>query len=100
MKAELGPKRNWTDSDDLCVMFHAEYTSDFYRAVRNALHAEVDSWAKADHITDQKISRLWDEVLTFEAASRNPHVSDELRNEIGPVTDLVSIQPLTAASGA
>jgi radical SAM superfamily enzyme YgiQ (UPF0313 family) len=100
VKAELGPKRNWTDSDDLCVMFHAEYTSDFYRAVRNALHAEVDSWAKADHITDQKISRLWDEVLTFEAASRNPHVSDELRNEIGPVTDLVSIQPLTAASGA
>jgi radical SAM superfamily enzyme YgiQ (UPF0313 family) len=100
VKAQLGSKRNWTDSDDLCVMFHAEYTSDFYRAVRNALHAEVDSWTKANHITDQKISRLWDEVLALEVVSRNSHALDEFRTEIVPAADLVSIQPLTAASGA
>ena len=41
---QLGQKRNWTDSDDLCIMFKAAYKTDFYRAVRDALHAEVDSW--------------------------------------------------------
>ncbi len=44
VQAQLGSKRNWTDSDDLCIMFKAAYKTDFYRAVREALHAEVDSW--------------------------------------------------------
>ncbi len=44
VQAELGHKRNWTDSDDLCVMFTAEYKDAFYHALRDALHAEVDSW--------------------------------------------------------
>ena len=38
------PRRNWSDSDDLCLMFKAAYKDEFYRALRNALHAEVDSW--------------------------------------------------------
>ena len=44
MQAQLGSKRNWTDSDDLCVMFTAAYNDEFYHALRDALHAEVDSW--------------------------------------------------------
>ncbi len=44
VQEQLGLKRNWTDSDDLCIMFNAAYTTDFYRAVRDALHAEVDAW--------------------------------------------------------
>ena len=47
VRTQLGRKRNWSDSDDLCIMFKAAYTTDFYRAVRNALHAEVDSWSEA-----------------------------------------------------
>jgi radical SAM superfamily enzyme YgiQ (UPF0313 family) len=101
VKAQLGPKRNWIDSDDLCIMFHAEYSSGFYRAVRNALHAEVDSWAhKTDTFTDQKVSRLWDEVLVLEPVSRNPHALDLPQNKVVPVADIVSIQQQPATSRA
>ena len=44
VRQQLGDKQNWSDSDDLCVMFKGAYTDTFYRAVRDALHAEVDSW--------------------------------------------------------
>jgi len=73
VRAELGPKRNWTDSDDLCVMFKAAYTDEFYRALRDCLHAEVDSWHTArtaghelDHVAD-----LWRRVVELEPLTRN-----------------------------
>ena len=44
VQEQIGHKRNWTDSDDLCLMFKAAYKDEFYHALRNALHAEVDSW--------------------------------------------------------
>ena len=44
VRAQLGEKRNWVDSDDLAMIFQGSYTNDFYRALRDALHAEVDSW--------------------------------------------------------
>jgi radical SAM superfamily enzyme YgiQ (UPF0313 family) len=72
VQAQLGHKRNWTDSDDLCVMFKAPYSDDFYHALRNALHAEVDSWScntshKAITVAPAK---LWREVAELEATSR------------------------------
>ncbi len=44
VQEQIGAKRNWIDSDDLCVMFRAAYKDEFYIALRNALHAEVNSW--------------------------------------------------------
>jgi anaerobic magnesium-protoporphyrin IX monomethyl ester cyclase len=41
VKAQLGPKTHWQDSDDLAMMFRGTYTSEFYRAVRDLLHDEV-----------------------------------------------------------
>ena len=38
---ELGEKENWADSDDLSMMFHGAYSSEFYREVAAALHEEV-----------------------------------------------------------
>jgi anaerobic magnesium-protoporphyrin IX monomethyl ester cyclase len=38
---QLGPKENWADSDDLDMMFQGAFTSDFYRALADALHIEV-----------------------------------------------------------
>src|SRR5271163_1071726 len=61
VRMQIGTKRNWTDSDDLCIMFKAAYTTDFYRAVREALHAEVDSWNQPesqDELT-ARVSMLW-----------------------------------------
>ena len=43
VRQQLGAKQNWSDSEDLCVMFKGRYTDGFYRAIRDALHAEVDS---------------------------------------------------------
>ncbi len=45
VREQLGAKTNWEDSDDLAMMFQGAYTSDFYRTLRDALHAEVDAWA-------------------------------------------------------
>ena len=74
VQAQLGQKRNWTDSDDLCIMFTAAYTTDFYRAVRDALHAEVDAWRvnDASHRTEDKICALWEKVEDLEPVKRNP----------------------------
>jgi anaerobic magnesium-protoporphyrin IX monomethyl ester cyclase len=77
VQEQLGPKRNWTDSDDLCIMFTAAYTTDFYRAVRDALHAEVNSWQEADLSPerDAKVAALWRKVNELEPVSCNPDPS-------------------------
>jgi anaerobic magnesium-protoporphyrin IX monomethyl ester cyclase len=41
VSAQLGPKSNWSDSADLAMMFRGEYSSEFYRALADALHREV-----------------------------------------------------------
>jgi radical SAM superfamily enzyme YgiQ (UPF0313 family) len=71
VRAQLGPKRNWTDSDDLCIMFKAAYTTDFYRAVRDALHAEVDSWHHPSPYESQ-VDALWRRVEELEPISHDP----------------------------
>jgi radical SAM superfamily enzyme YgiQ (UPF0313 family) len=40
VKAELGAKQNWVDSNDLAVMYRAAYVPDFYRALHALVHAE------------------------------------------------------------
>jgi len=74
VQQHLGQKRNWTDSDDLCIMFSAAYTTDFYRAVRDALHAEVDAWRLQDvsHKTEARIGAMWEIVNNLEPVNRNP----------------------------
>jgi anaerobic magnesium-protoporphyrin IX monomethyl ester cyclase len=41
--AELGERRHWRDSQDLAMLFAGRYASDFYRALHQALHAELDA---------------------------------------------------------
>jgi radical SAM superfamily enzyme YgiQ (UPF0313 family) len=73
VQTQLGQKRNWTDSDDLCIMFKATYNTDFYRAVRDALHAEVDSWhgSEVASKTKDQIDVLWSKVNELEPISRH-----------------------------
>jgi anaerobic magnesium-protoporphyrin IX monomethyl ester cyclase len=40
VKAELGAKQNWVDSDDLAMMYRATYVPEFYRALHGLVHAE------------------------------------------------------------
>ena len=101
VEAQLGAKRNWTDSDDLCIMFKAAYDTKFYRAVRDALHAEVDSWQSSQPSSETlgKIDALWRNVDELEPISRD---ADALTfsNDIGGFdsTSFVSIEQL-ASSG-
>ncbi|MGB6975387.1 MAG: radical SAM protein [Terracidiphilus sp.] len=69
VRAQLGAKRNWTDSDDLCIMFKAAYTTEFYRRVRDALHAEVDSWHHPSPSASE-VAALWRKVEHLEPLSR------------------------------
>ena len=89
VQMQLGQKRNWTDSDDLCIMFEAAYNTDFYRAVRDALHAEVDSWrvSEASCKTYAQIDSLWCRVNELEPVSRNA-------NAFAP-PDAIAVAPST-----
>jgi anaerobic magnesium-protoporphyrin IX monomethyl ester cyclase len=73
VREQIGGKANWTDSDDLCLMFTAAYKDDFYLALRNALHAEVDSWR--NHRSAADLAALWQQVFALEKASRNSEVT-------------------------
>lgn len=100
VKAQLGSKRNWKDSEDLCVMFHAAYTTEFYRAVRDALHAEVDSWHSSPESVapTTEVENLWRKVDELEPISKNP---DALVPQTGLVQtlSLASIVPLDQLAG-
>jgi anaerobic magnesium-protoporphyrin IX monomethyl ester cyclase len=39
--ADLGEKRNWSDSGDLAMMFRGAFSSEYYRELADTLHAEV-----------------------------------------------------------
>jgi anaerobic magnesium-protoporphyrin IX monomethyl ester cyclase len=40
VRAQLGNKRNWIDSDDLAMLYHGPFPESFYRRLYNAVHAE------------------------------------------------------------
>jgi hypothetical protein len=89
VQAEIGDKRNWRDSDDLCVMFSGAYTNNFYRALRNALHAEVTSW-RAEKVNHDEIADLWMQVHTME-----PHERTERQQEVAGIVSRPSLVQLT-----
>jgi radical SAM superfamily enzyme YgiQ (UPF0313 family) len=68
VQRQLGTKRNWTDSDDLCNLHTAAYRDNFYHALRDALHAEVDRQPTAI------CEALWSRVHDLEPISRNTNV--------------------------
>jgi anaerobic magnesium-protoporphyrin IX monomethyl ester cyclase len=89
VRQQLGPKRNWVDSDDLCTIYTAAYTDEFYHALRDALHAEVNSGFSA--AGDPRCGSLWERVHTLEPTSRNeaPLSLAESRSSLLPLTSLV-----------
>jgi anaerobic magnesium-protoporphyrin IX monomethyl ester cyclase len=40
VKAELGAKRNWDDSNDLAMMYRGPFSTDFYRVLHRVVHQE------------------------------------------------------------
>jgi anaerobic magnesium-protoporphyrin IX monomethyl ester cyclase len=77
VKAQLGPKTHWQDSDDLAMMFQGTYTSEFYRAVRDLLHDQVSlqtrgirSHDNGIHDACRSLERRWQELLSHERQYR------------------------------
>jgi anaerobic magnesium-protoporphyrin IX monomethyl ester cyclase len=101
VQTQLGSKRNWADSDDLCAIFVAAYSDVFYRTLRDAFHAEVNSWMSPAGSRERvTASSLWRQVVELEPASRNAHAfrlapSDRSQSAILPLHQLV-----TATTGA
>ena len=74
VRAGLGEKTNWEDSEDLSMMFRGAYKTEFYRALHDALHAEVESWnSTVDGIL---LEGLWARVAQLEKTCR---ISDPTR---------------------
>ena len=61
VQAQLGRHRNWQDTDELAMLFHGTYSTDFYRMLRDALHEEVRT-GRAD---DTRWSALARDEWTF-----------------------------------
>ena len=40
VRSELGAKQNWTDSDDLAMLYRATYRPEFYRVLHHVVHHE------------------------------------------------------------
>jgi radical SAM superfamily enzyme YgiQ (UPF0313 family) len=40
VRAQLGVKQNWTDSEDLALLYRGSYVPEFYRALHAAVHGE------------------------------------------------------------
>jgi radical SAM superfamily enzyme YgiQ (UPF0313 family) len=101
VQSQLGDKRNWTDSNDLSVMFKAAYSTDFYRAVREALHAEVDSWT-ASNSQDDRIDpkALWQIVQDMEPSSRLSDAFCFVPDPSIVSSMFVSVDSLTSSSGS
>jgi radical SAM superfamily enzyme YgiQ (UPF0313 family) len=79
VQAQLGEKTNWSDSEDLSMMFQGAYTNEFYRALHDALHAQVDSWnsSSTKAVPKEQHGRrepdaLWTRVMDLEKTCRNP----------------------------
>jgi anaerobic magnesium-protoporphyrin IX monomethyl ester cyclase len=75
VKAQLGGKTHWQESNDLEMMFRGTYTSDFYRAVRNLLHDQISlqtsAAADAHSRAARTLEREWQELLVREAQFRS-----------------------------
>jgi len=85
VRAELGTKQNWLDSEDLSLMFQGAYTTEFYRALRDALHAEVETWSwkarresasgaeagQATYAGSARVAALWQRIEELERTCRN-----------------------------
>jgi radical SAM superfamily enzyme YgiQ (UPF0313 family) len=99
VRSQLGRKTNWDDSDDLSVIFKGAYTDEFYRAVRDALHAEVNNWNAG--IDEQDAASLWNHVKQLEPVSKNsdPTVL-EADPYLVPTSKFVALHRLCAGEGA
>jgi anaerobic magnesium-protoporphyrin IX monomethyl ester cyclase len=78
VRAQLGSKTHWQESNDLEMMFHGTYSSNFYLLIRDLLHERIsleilnspqrsDEYQRGRHA----LERRWQELLSSERQYRN-----------------------------
>ena len=78
VKAQLGAKTHWQESNDLEMMFHGTYKSNFYLLIRDLLHERIsleglnsrddsDEYRQGKHALEQR----WQELVATEQQYRN-----------------------------
>src|SRR5262249_13349313 len=77
VKAQLGGKTHWQDSNDLAMMFQGTYTSEFYRAIRNLIHDQVSLQNQEADVplaqsspAKRTLERRWHALLSRESSYR------------------------------
>jgi anaerobic magnesium-protoporphyrin IX monomethyl ester cyclase len=77
VKAQMRAKTHWRESNDLDMMFHGTYTSDFYRTVRNLLHDQITlqtaapSGSLEHRRATQALEQRWQELVSDERKYRS-----------------------------
>jgi anaerobic magnesium-protoporphyrin IX monomethyl ester cyclase len=71
VRVQLGAKQNWSDTNDLAMLFRGTYSTEFYRRLRTALHDEARPGADRD-----ALDRLWRELAAEEGAHRAPELAE------------------------
>jgi anaerobic magnesium-protoporphyrin IX monomethyl ester cyclase len=74
VKAQLGAKTRWQDSNDLAMMFQGTYGSEFYRTVRDLLHEQVKLQSNIGvaegEPARQQLRRSWQSLVAREGECR------------------------------
>ncbi|HZO90939.1 MAG TPA: radical SAM protein [Chthonomonadaceae bacterium] len=86
VRAQLGPKQNWVDSNDLAMMFQGAYRSPFYRHLHQLLHRDLElrqrlATGPPDAETLALLDRLnadWLELGRLEREQRSPEPTHAL----------------------
>lgn len=65
VSAGMGAKANWRDSSDLAMLFRGEFSTGFYKALAEAVHAEVRgcgdadrAWRQVYELRDQELAEI------------------------------------------
>lgn len=69
VRMDLRSKANWSDSDDLAMMFRGTYSTDFYREIRDLLHDEVNTRTGAAPVA-RDFDAAWAELERRETLHR------------------------------
>ncbi|HTR78666.1 MAG TPA: radical SAM protein [Gemmatimonadaceae bacterium] len=81
VRADLRGKANWSDSDDLAMMFRGAYTTDFYREIRDLLHQEVNARTETRSVHFSAFDDQWELLRAREGANRSTD-GNQLRRAI------------------
>ena len=78
VKAQLSARTNWSDSDDLAMLFEGTYGGPFYRRVRDLLHAEaLVLQGLPGELSAAEIDAGWTDLARREAGERSQQDDDD-----------------------